>query len=258
MQFTSIIAASIISFVAAAPAPVDWKTVDYSGVDYSKVDWNTVDYSGVDWKTVDYSGVNWNTVNYGGKATATPAPAAPSTTLTTSATATAAPSASSVPSGPYGFTSFHSGDINVHLQPIYANGTLRLGGTPPQSYTPAGVNVPQTSQLGINVAYNTAGLAVAVPGGQQLFVKSDGTIGYTQPHSANTGSGSVTTGFSLKSGRAPSLLFNNKEQFLACPVTGAAGVYEVTVAEKTSRQDCTGVSLTGTLLKDYAGAFEWN
>lgn len=253
MQFTSLIAASIISFVAAAPAPVDWSTVDYSGVD-----WNTVDYSGIDWKTVDYSGINWSTVNYGGQTTATPAPTAPTSTLATSVTAAPSATASSIPSGPYGFISIHSGDSNVHLQPIYAQGTLRLGGTAPQSYTPAGVDVPQTSQLGINVGFNTAGLSVAVPGGQQLYVKSDGTLGYTQPHSSFTGDGSVTTGFSLKSASSPNLMFNNKEQFLACPVSESAGVYEITVSEKTSRTDCTGISVFGTLLKDYAGAFEWN
>lgn len=256
MQFTALIASSIIAFAAAAPmpAPTDYSNVDLTKVDYSGVDWTKVDYSGVDWSKVDYSGVNWATVNYGAAPTKTASIAAPVATTKSSSSASST-STSTASDGPFGFLSIRSGDINLHYQPLYVNSTLRVGGTPPASYSPAGVNVPTTTQAAFTVSNDQMALAVAVPGGQQMYVNADGTIGRTQPHSATIPDGASRIGFSIDT--SFDLEYNSKAQFVACPVSGASAVYEVVVSEKTSRQDCTGISVRGTKLENYAGAFEW-
>lgn len=264
MLFNSLIASSILAFVAAVPAPaaepqnIDWKTVSYN------VDWKTVDYSGIDWKTVsyDFSNVDWKTVNYGG-ATPVPTTARATSTAKASPTSSAAQtSATAAPVGPYSFVTARSGSP-VHLLPIYPAGTLQIGSSSsPFSYTPpsvaaAGVSVPVTQAAQFNVGQGTAGLDVGVPGGQQLYVKSDGTIGYTQPHSGSIPSGASTREFSIQKGTGTDqLLFNGKAQFLACPLSGKSGQYEITVAEKTTRTDCTGVGIVGAITSGVA-AYQW-
>jgi hypothetical protein len=282
MLFNAFIASSIIAFAAAAPAaqPVDWSKVDYSGVDYSKVDWNKVDYSNVDyskidwskvdysnvdyskidWNKVDYSQVDWAKVNYAAinpsQTTAgTPAPAATSAAPASTSSAPAVANA-------YNFISTRSGDLNVHLRPFYAKGSsIRIGGTAPTSQTPnvpALAGFPTTSTTTFIVANNQASLAVSVPGGQQVYVAADGKLSYTVPHSGNTGSGSTVTGFSVApAGSNVNLNFNGKNNFLACPVSGTAGEYEIYAAEKATRTDCTGISVLGSADANPPQAWQW-
>ncbi|ORY75793.1 hypothetical protein BCR37DRAFT_383951 [Protomyces lactucae-debilis] len=177
-----------------------------------------------------------------------------------------APAASSAPAAvnTYNLISTRSGDINVHLRPLYAKGSaIRIGGTAPTSQTP---NVPQlagfpsTSTTSFIVANDRASLAVSVPGGQQVYVNSDGRLSYTVPHSGNTGTGSTVTGFSVSpmaTGPNVDLLFNGQESFLACPVADAAGEYEIFAAEKTTRTDCTGISILGSANPNPPSAWQW-
>lgn len=73
----------------------------------------------------------------------------------------------------------------------------------------------------------TLSLDVSVPGGQQVYVTSEGELKFTQAHSANTGNGSFTEGFDVVDG---ALKFE-KEDFFACPLSededGAYGVWAV-------------------------------
>ncbi|ORY75789.1 hypothetical protein BCR37DRAFT_395467 [Protomyces lactucae-debilis] len=268
MLFNALIASSIVAFASAAPAPVDYKTVDYCGVDWNTVkydvDWKTVDYSGIDWNTVKYD-VDWKTVNYGAPTPAAAAAAGPTPVGTPAAASSAAPAATSAPAvaNAFNFISTRSGDINVHLRPLYAKGNaIRIGGTVPNSQTP---NVPQlagfptTSTTSFLIASGRASLAVSVPGGQQVYVNSDGRLSYTVPHSGNTGTDSTVTGFSVASSGSSNvnLNFNGKNSFLACPVSGAAGEYDIYAAEKTTRTDCTGISILGTPNANPPQAWQW-
>ena len=254
MHFTSIIASSIIAFAAAAPvAQVDWSKVDYSGVDYSGIDWSKVDYSGVDWSKIDWSKVDYSSLN-----TASTQPSASAT----AASSPAATSSAAAVANAYNFISTRSGDSNVHLRPFYAKGSsIRIGGQAPTSQTPnvpALADFPTTTTTTFTVANNQASLAVSVPGGQQVYVAADGKLSYTVPHSGNTGTGSTRTGFSVAaSGSNVNLNFNGKNNFLACPVSGSAGEYEIYAAEKATRTDCTGISVLGSANSNPPQAYQW-
>lgn len=84
-------------------------------------------------------------------------------------------------------------------------------------------------------------LDVTVPGGQQVYVSSDGLLEFTQAHSANTGEGSFTTGFGVVDG---DVKFEEND-FFACPLgedeDGAYGVWAVSrVAGSNAGAGCLG------------------
>ena len=92
---------------------------------------------------------------------------------------------------------------------------------------------PTTSGLSLNVI---------VPGGQQTFVRADGSLGYTIAHSAAIPDGALSTPFQytpqVEQGRVGQLLFDNKG-FNACPVAGEAGVYQIYARAVPSVSSCT-------------------
>jgi hypothetical protein len=195
--------------------------------------------------------------------TASAQPSASATAAASSAASSAA-AASSAPAvaNAYNFISTRSGDLKVHLRPIYAKGSsIRIGGTAPTSQTPnvpALAGFPTTTTTTFIVANDQASLAVSVPGGQQVYVAADGKLSYTVPHSGNTGTGSTRTGFSVaSSGSNVNLKFNGTNNFLACPVSGTAGEYEIYAAEKATRTDCTGISVVGSANSNPPQAWQW-
>ncbi|CCG84221.1 protein of unknown function [Taphrina deformans PYCC 5710] len=255
MQFSALIAASILSFVAgspiAAPAPqatsydlsgIDWKTVNYN------VDWKTVDYSNVDWNTID-----WNSVFGNKPAAATPTPAAGAPAAATTPTAAAATATASAASdSSFTLVSIHSGS-DLQYQPVHAsNQKLQIGGDPSNSISPGGVPVPVTNITSFHSGQDGLALNVASPGGQQVFVNADGILGFTTAHSGSVPVGATLKGFAVSDN---DLTFNGKQQFVACPV-GATGVYDLGVEEKVTQTGCTGVALRATN-GNTAAAWQW-
>lgn len=266
VQFSAIIAASIFAFVQAKPVPqgVDYSTIDYSnnGVDYSTIDYSN---NGVDYSTIDYSnnGVDYKTINYNAAA---PTPVATSTVQTGASTrspvSVVAPTSTGINLA-FSLISVHSGDVNVHLRPIYAaNSTIKLGGpTTPQSFTPSGIDVPTTNRTTFSTGDSVLALRDVVPGGQRVYMGADGTLGYTVPHSGLVPEGAVATGFSLSEpgtdGKSPNqvLLFDGRNNFLACPNGDTS--YNVVVSNKSTRTDCVGLVMVAGNATAVPAAWQW-
>lgn len=128
----------------------------------------------------------------------------------------------------------------AHLAAIQARGQalyVAFDGNGPATYCPLQDKKqcpPGTTTvfaLGPNAsggAGTTAGLSVNVPGGQQLYVRSDGSIGYTQAHSASVPTGALRSGFKYTSlgehGRMEFVATEQKvlkgKKWYACPPEG--------------------------------------
>ncbi|MCJ1269421.1 hypothetical protein MMC22_009313 [Lobaria immixta] len=161
------------------------------------------------------------------------------------AAAAPAPAASSAPvanSGPIGLIATHSASP-IHLSSVNAAGQNFWIGKDTSSYcplTPASSCPPGKNTvievLGDQAHPGTAAMDVVVPGGQQMFIRSNGALGYTQAHSASIPTGAITTGFTYTppSGGAQFGTFGvslpGSAGLLACP-TGAnfSGPYQVFV-----------------------------
>lgn len=95
-----------------------------------------------------------------------------------------------------------------------------------------------------------------VPGGQQVYVTSDGQLGYTIAHSASIPQNANTTGFAYtpetEAGTPGSLTFNGND-FVACP-TGDAGVYQIYAASLKTDSDCIGIAAAAF---NYSGSAAW-
>ncbi|KAI3340904.1 hypothetical protein F4824DRAFT_449926 [Ustulina deusta] len=68
----------------------------------------------------------------------------------------------------------------------------------------------------------TMSLDVTVPGGQQIYIAPDGSLSYTQAHSAYIPAGSTITGFSRQQSEAfgaPINLYSTAPYWSLCPVT---------------------------------------
>lgn len=68
----------------------------------------------------------------------------------------------------------------------------------------------------------TMSLDVSVPGGQQVYIAPDGSLSYTQAHSALMPTGSIVTGFGRvrsEASGAPVVLYNPGLSWYLCPVT---------------------------------------
>lgn len=123
-----------------------------------------------------------------------------------------------------------SGDMNVHLRPISANGQRFFIGKDTSTYCPlsdCSKYVDFTVFLARpNDANSELGLYTNVAGGQAVFVTNEGELGYTQAHSGSSPSGSVNNPFQYTPGTDPgttgSLNFNSKS-FVACPIADQAG-----------------------------------
>ncbi|KAI4724836.1 hypothetical protein E4T49_07426 [Aureobasidium sp. EXF-10728] len=83
---------------------------------------------------------------------------------------------------------------------------------------------------------NTLSLDTVVPGGQQVFVGVDGSLGFTAPHSAATRPGAVSTGFSVAQ-EGQHIQFQGQD-WLACPIDGHYGIYAAAIAKNAAA--CTG------------------
>ncbi|PNS20841.1 50S ribosomal protein L4 [Sphaceloma murrayae] len=119
---------------------------------------------------------------------------------------------------------------------VNASGLALWLNKPTATYCPSVPEVPcpsNPSTLFVG-GQNTLGLDVSVPGGQQVYVAADGRAKYTQAHSANTGTGSATTGFSVVDG---ALLFEGAS-WTACPEETSYAVYAA--SRNVTAEGCLG------------------
>jgi hypothetical protein len=99
-----------------------------------------------------------------------------------------------------------------------------------------------------------------VPGGQSVYVTTDGQLGYTIAHSASFPDGSLRTPFIYTPEATPGTVGNlkfNAGEFEACP-DAAAGVdvYQVYASAVAGfvRTDCIGINI---VTATYTGAPAW-
>ncbi|OOF91230.1 hypothetical protein ASPCADRAFT_134635 [Aspergillus carbonarius ITEM 5010] len=137
---------------------------------------------------------------------------------TSSSSSSTAPVASST-STTFTVTSARSGSPIHLLQLTIFSGRFYLGGRT-SSYCPSGVAQEGECPPGNETVLTGGnGLAVAVPGGQQIYILPSGALTFTPPHSAYIPSGSVTGPFTYTPG-TPFGHWNYTSGFMACPVRG--------------------------------------
>ncbi|KAI1809012.1 hypothetical protein GGS20DRAFT_468080 [Poronia punctata] len=94
----------------------------------------------------------------------------------------------------------------------------------------------------------TASLDVTVPGGQQVYLAPDGSLSFTQAHSAYIPEGSTISGFYLDTidGEGPSpFLFNDDRTWYLCPV-GDGSLPQIpyqVVASEEPLEECVRVEI---------------
>jgi hypothetical protein len=168
---------------------------------------------------------------------AAPAPQATST-CTEEAAATTSAAPITLPTAPYGVMSIRSGSP-VHLLPMQARGqNFYLGGSPatycpqpPVTECPSGLDTVFAG-LGALVGFHyfhgpgqilIIGQDVLVPGGQLIYVRRDGSLGFTQAHSASYPTGAIIGGhlnFVMSEGAQVGTLGTQAfgaKGFMACP-----------------------------------------
>lgn len=118
----------------------------------------------------------------------------------------------------------------IHFQPLTARGgKFYLGGGPPSSYCPAeqigAENCPPGNTTVLAGGEKTLSLGVVVPGGQQVYVAPDGSLSYTQAHSAYIPAGSSIDEFSREAPTPPNTFgyLNFETGFVACPAGEGEG-----------------------------------
>jgi hypothetical protein len=118
----------------------------------------------------------------------------------------------------------------IHLQELNATGNAFYIGKPTTTYCPEGVSglkcpVGKGETLFAG-GHETLGLSTQVPGGQQIYVAKDGTVGYTQAHSASIPAGASLTGWSKTEGKTFGQL-SYKYGLIFCPVGGDSHAYKL-------------------------------
>ncbi|CAG8960619.1 hypothetical protein HYFRA_00013497 [Hymenoscyphus fraxineus] len=120
----------------------------------------------------------------------------------------------------------------IHLSAVSENGLKFWVRKETATYCPTVVEqcpTGNTTQLVLSASSETVSLNTVVPGGQQAYIASDGSLSATQAHSGNIGTGTRTP-FEYTPqagpGRVGVVQFNNTE-FTACPSAEDANVYQV-------------------------------
>jgi hypothetical protein len=139
-----------------------------------------------------------------------------------SATAPAAPA----PTGYFSVISARSASP-IHLQPLTARGgKFYLGGGPPSSYCPVeqvGSACPSGNATVLAGGDKTLSMGVIVPGGQEVYIAPDGSMSYTQAHSAFVPEGSVRDQFSREAPQGSNSFgyLNFETGFVGCPTSNS-------------------------------------
>ncbi|ORX92628.1 hypothetical protein BCR34DRAFT_629481 [Clohesyomyces aquaticus] len=147
----------------------------------------------------------------------------------------------------------------VHLLPLNANGGKFILGGEPSSYCPEQVKdaCPAGTSTVLAGGYGTLSLGVVVPGGQQVYVAPDGSLSYTQPHSAYIPEGSVRVGWSREAQTDNVIGFLNfVSGLIACPVAGKPWQVYGKLPGLTFDSACLGFNAL-TINGTEAGAWEY-
>ncbi|KAJ4375258.1 hypothetical protein N0V83_002344 [Neocucurbitaria cava] len=177
-----------------------------------------------------------------------------------SATATAVPNPYTP--GYFGVISARSASP-IHLLSLTARGgKFYLGGPGPSSYCPVevvGDACPPGNYTVLAGGDKTLAMGVVVPGGQQAYVAPDGSLSYTQAHSAYIPTDSIIDQFSVdapEDGQAFGYL-HFETGFVACPAGEGQG-YQVfgQVSNAIFGPDCLGFSAL-TVATDEPGAWQY-
>ncbi|KAI1111880.1 hypothetical protein F5Y14DRAFT_442982 [Nemania sp. NC0429] len=129
---------------------------------------------------------------------------------------------------------FYAGAWRID-QPFFVGNSINASGgkfylnRDTSTYCPAGVQglncslfAGTATTLVIGDGSTTMSLEVTVPGGQQVYIAPDGSLSYTQAHSAYIPTGSTVNGFSRFTSTAfaaPTLLYSAGRSWYLCPVT---------------------------------------
>lgn len=153
--------------------------------------------------------------------------------------------------GPFQLTVSNPNLPAIHGKAITAGGLhLGIGGTT-SSYCPdvVGSACPPGTITSLVAGDGRASMNVMVPGGQQVYLRPDWNLGYTQAHSAYIPPGSLTTGFGAYQGGGFVNLNGNGWPWVACPPTasgGGGGLWNL-VAKNSSNaaslSTCTPINL---------------
>ncbi|CZR58129.1 uncharacterized protein PAC_08020 [Phialocephala subalpina] len=158
-------------------------------------------------------------------------------------------------SNQFASTALHSGSP-IQATSVQANGKQFFIGKPGSAYCPEGVSGLECSNYGNQTFFSYSlstsglGLATSLPGGQLVYISSQGALSYTTPHSGFIPSDSYTSPFQFTaqsdSGTVGKLNFEN-EDFFACPVQDEAGVYQIFAAAVAGPCDnCSGIAIGTT------------
>ncbi|KAF3084577.1 hypothetical protein TWF569_006362 [Orbilia oligospora] len=144
----------------------------------------------------------------------------------------------------------HFGSVNASGQKFY------IGLEKPSSYCPTppvpASSCPSGKYTSVTFGSGYSSLNVAVPGGQRIYIAPDGSLSYTQAHSAYIPPGSTQDGFILgpknkDNGLRP--ITHKKGGFVACPTKKNVGPWKVYVGQPASKDvpsgcatDCLGFS----------------
>ncbi|KAI1181129.1 hypothetical protein F4777DRAFT_3308 [Nemania sp. FL0916] len=163
-----------------------------------------------------------------------------------------------VPSGPFALGAWQTGQNSgtcFHGTPVHASGLKFFINKPTSTYCPDGVsglNCSDFSGTGTTFVMGegstSLSLDTTVPGGQQVYIGPDGSLSYTQAHSAAIPAGSTTTGFSRDQGAAsdaPVYLSSANSTWFLCPVsegTPTERAYQV-IAASEQPEGCIATKL---------------
>ncbi|KAI1755747.1 hypothetical protein F4782DRAFT_366816 [Xylaria castorea] len=148
------------------------------------------------------------------------------------ALAASVPRALTTPTGPFSAGAWRNApdtDISFLGTAINASGGKFYINRNTSTYCPDGVSGLDCSlysgtgtTLVIGNGTTTMSLSVSVPGGQQVYVAPDGSLSYTQAHSAAMPANSTVTGFSRERSEAfgaPVYLYSTRRYWYLCPVS---------------------------------------
>lgn len=165
--------------------------------------------------------------------------------------ALATPVPASEPVTTFSMIAVHSGDVNVHLRPIVANGDNFWLGKNTTTFCPESIgtcsNYPGVKTVLTTPQNGLEYLAAATPGFQPVYVSPTGNLSFVQAHVDAVPEGGIAKPFTYTPGASA----NSAGSFTvpgdgiyACPA-GEEGVYQIKskISDALDFSDCTGIGI---------------
>ncbi|EOD48974.1 hypothetical protein GTA08_BOTSDO10587 [Neofusicoccum parvum] len=147
----------------------------------------------------------------------------------------------------------------IHYGSINAAGSKFWIGKETSSYCPSEVVdcAPYPGNVTVFAGGDpTLGLSTAVPGGQQVYIAPDGSLSFTQAHSAYIPEGSVTDGFTTSQSSGFGIL-SWTNGFIACPSANGTFPYQVYGGGYSNNTACLGFDFLTSNYTGTAGAWQY-